>query len=75
MFLKHPLICTVNGKEVDARLDLYKKLERKWKDRSNSTSFKRENPRDEPVLNLRDSWSRKSASFLLSAVVERDVYT
>jgi hypothetical protein len=50
-----------------------------WKDRSNFTRFKRENPRDEPVPNPRDepvpnprdepvpnprdSWGRKSASF------------
>ncbi len=34
-----------------------------WKDRSDSASIIRENPRDKPVWNPRDPWSRKSASF------------
>ncbi len=49
--------------EASARLDLFKKLGMIWKDRSISASIIRENPRDKPVRNPRDSWSRKSASF------------
>jgi hypothetical protein len=63
---------------ISARLDLFKKLGMIWKDRDNSTSFKQENPRGNPVPNPRDSWYGESASFvwvyltLLSAVVKRD---
>ncbi len=38
-----------------ARLDLFKKLGMIWKDRSDSASIIRENPRDKPVWNQRDS--------------------
>jgi hypothetical protein len=58
----------------------FKKLGMIWKDRSYSSSFKQENPRDKPVLNLRDLGAENPLVFewvyltLLSAVVKRDVY-
>jgi hypothetical protein len=60
----------------NARLDLSKKLGMIWKDRSNSTSFKRENPRDEPVPILGAESPRVFEWVyltLLPAVVEPDV--
>ncbi len=58
----------VTGTKIFARLDLFKKLGMIWKDRSNSASIIRENTRDNPVRNPRDSWNRKSASALLHAI-------
>jgi hypothetical protein len=39
---------------VHARLDLFKKLGMIWKDRSDSASIIRENPRDKPVPEIID---------------------
>jgi hypothetical protein len=42
------------GEKDTARWDLFKKLGMIWKDRSDSASIIRENPRDKPVRNPRD---------------------